>query len=364
MGLEIHKNWLKEIAPQGQPLVIAGPCSAESLDQILETAKALKQIAQVSYFRAGIWKPRTRPNSFEGTGEAALEWLSEVKKITGMKTAIEVATPQHVELALKNNIDLLWIGARTTAGPFAVQEIATALKGCNVTVLVKNPVNAELALWIGALERIANAGIQQLGAIHRGFSGIENGIYRNVPLWNQPIELKRRFPNIPIICDPSHIAGKRAYVEEVCQMALDLAMDGLMIEVHPRPDEAWSDAAQQITPKELYTLLSRIVQKNEITSDHTFEDNLEYWRGQIDRIDDELLTFLKARMQISNQIGIAKSNQKVTVLQSNRWQQLLALRMTKAQELGLSSEFVEKMFTLIHEESVRIQSTTLRKDKG
>lgn len=282
MKIESLNAWLPNKKP-GSPLVIAGPCSAESLDQMLRTAHALKEISEVSVFRAGIWKPRTRPNNFEGLGEIALPWLAEVKKQTGLKVTTEVATAKHVELCLKAGVDILWIGARTTANPFSVQEIADALKGVDIPVMVKNPINADLQLWIGALERFNLAGITKLMAIHRGFSVGEKLEFRNDPLWRIPMELKVKFPELPLLCDPSHITGKRDLIQTVCQKAMDLDMNGLIIETHPDPEKAWSDASQQVTPEKLSEIISSLSLKKENSQDKSYTNQLNDLRDQIDR---------------------------------------------------------------------------------
>lgn len=336
--------------PAGRPLVIAGPCSAETEEQVLETARALAE-AGVGMFRAGIWKPRTKPGGFEGVGSDGLPWLKRVRQETGMRTATEVATPHHVEEVLKAGIDLVWIGARTAANPFAVQEIADALAGTDLPVLVKNPVNPDLELWIGAFERLYNAGLKRLGAIHRGFSTYEKKIYRNAPHWHIPFELKRRIPDMPLLCDPSHIGGRRDLIAPLSQQAMDLNYDGLIVETHCNPACARSDAAQQVTPQELKVILQRLVIRN--ASPQT--EHLSLLRKQIDECDDNLILELGKRMQIAREIGRFKKEQGITVLQSQRYREILEKRAAQGQEYGLDSDFVRLIFEAIHEESVRQQ---------
>jgi len=350
-------NFLSQWLPlHNSPLIIAGPCSAETEEQVLTAAYELKKISQVRIFRAGVWKPRTRPNAFEGNGEKALPWLQRVKKETGLLTAVEVANANHVELCLKYGIDAVWIGARTTVSPFAVQEIADALKGVDIPVMVKNPINAELSLWIGALERLSGAGIKKLMAIHRGFSGPENNIFRNLPMWEIPMGLKRQYPDLPLICDPSHITGKSELIEKVCQLALDMNFDGLIIESHPNPAVAWSDARQQITPGQLDELLKKLIHRNEVNEDKKYEQALERERAKIDRLDSEIIELLLARVRVVQEIAHIKSKFNVTALQLNRMDQLMKNRSEFAKKLGLNPEYIENIFKLIHAESVRIQS--------
>lgn len=347
---------------QNKPVFITGPCSAETREQVLATAKALKQQNTCSYFRAGIWKPRTRPNSFEGVGAEGLKWLQEVKSTYKIPVACEVAMPSHVEATLEHGIDLLWIGARTTASPFAMQEIANALKGENIPVLVKNPINAELSLWLGGIERLEKAGINQIGAIHRGFSGIEHGIYRNLPMWHVPMELKRLNPKLPVICDPSHITGQRDLIQKVSQYAMDLNFDGLMIETHPTPENALSDASQQVTPNHLKEIINNLIIKNESSQCKTYEHQLEFLRAKIDRIDDELIELLKSRSDVSKQIGALKKDENVTIFQQSRMDELMKLRLERAKSQGLSEELIEKIFTHIHSDSVNIQAKVFDKE--
>ncbi|MDF7821891.1 chorismate mutase [Runella sp. MFBS21] len=342
----------------GKPLVIAGPCSAETEEQVWETVTQIKAQGYANVIRAGVWKPRTRPGSFEGMGEAALPWLAAVKKETGLPVAVEVATPQHIELALKYGIDILWIGARTTVNPFNVQDLADALQGVDVPVLIKNPVNPDLALWIGAFERINRAGIKKLGAIHRGFSNAQETKYRNSPMWNIAIELKTMFPELPIIGDPSHMAGKRAYLFEIAQRALDLNYDGLIIESHRDPDKAWSDAAQQLTPAALGEMLHELhVRKAEYGTD--YQGNLENLRGKLDNLDRELLEILSHRMSLVEQLGEYKRDNNVAVLQMDRWRQLRKNRADLGKQLNLYPDFVEELFELIHMASIRKQTEVM-----
>lgn len=339
-----------------RPMVIAGPCSAETEEQVMEAAHALAAKG-IKIFRSGIWKPRTKPGGFEGIGSEGLEWLQRVKKETGMYVATEVATERHVYEALKFGVDLLWIGARTTANPFAVQEVADALKGCKIPVLIKNPVNPDLELWIGAIERVYNAGIRQIGAIHRGFSSFDKKIYRNQPQWHIPIELKRRIPNLPIFCDPSHIGGKREFIAPLSQQAMDLNFEGLIIESHCNPDCAWSDASQQVTPDALEQILNNLVIRD---TAQTTED-LSDLRRQIDNLDNDLLELLAKRMRISKEIGQFKKEHGMTVLQSGRYDEIISKRVAQAQSMGMSSEFMQVVLEAIHEESVRQQIEIMNK---
>lgn len=346
-------SWLEKKAG---PLVIAGPCGAESSVQVHETAKGIAALNKVSLFRAGVWKPRTRPNSFEGRGEAALQWLKEVQERFGLKTTVEVANGTHVDQALKHGVDVLWIGARTTVNPFSVQEIADALRGVDVPVMVKNPVHADLQLWIGAIERIYQTGIRRMAAIHRGFHSYAKAIYRNKPLWHLPIELKTLFPSLPILCDPSHIGGSRDILQSIAQEALDLGMEGLMIETHADPSAALSDAQQQITPAALDHLLSRLVVRSSDTADPLTRNRLADLRRIIDEIDDELLHALRKRVQIIEEIGNYKKAHNITVFQLERWQEILRTRGQWADKMGLSRHHIEKICQILHEESIRIQT--------
>ena len=334
-----------------RPLIIAGPCSAETREQTVETAMQLARSGRVDVIRAGVWKPRTQPGTFEGVGEPALEWLNEVKAATGLPIAVEVANHAHVECALRHGVDLLWIGARTTVSPFAVQEIADALKGVDVPVLIKNPVNPDLELWIGAFQRLYGAGIRRLGAIHRGFSSYDKKMYRNLPLWHIPIELRRRMPNLPIFCDPSHIGGKRELIAPLCQQAMDLSFDGLIIESHCNPDCAWSDASQQITPDVLDYVLNLLV----IRDSNQTTENLAELRRQIDGIDEQLLELLAKRMRISREIGVYKKEHNMPILQSPRYSEILEKRSNMGEQMDLSTDFVKEILKEIHEESVRQQ---------
>jgi len=354
MNMEIEQLQFEGIDNK-RPIVIAGPCSAESREQVLNTATALAAKG-VKIFRAGIWKPRTKPGGFEGVGAVGLPWLKEVKQTTGMLTATEVATPYHVFEAIKAGIDILWIGARTVANPFAMQELADALKGTDIPVLVKNPVNPDLELWIGALERIYNAGIKKLGVIHRGFSSYEKKLYRNLPLWHIPIELKRRYPNITVFCDPSHIGGKRELVAPIAQQALDLKFEGLIIESHCNPDCALSDSAQQLTPEVLdFTLNMLVIRDNAQTT-----ENINILRKQIDDIDEQLLTILAKRMRISREIGTYKKEHNMPILQSGRYNDILENRAKQGQAMNLSPEFVTEIMKSIHEESVKVQMEIMK----
>jgi len=342
-----------------KPLIIAGPCSAESEDQVMTCAKALSNDKRVSIFRAGIWKPRTRPGSYEGIGDEGLRWLQQVKQETGLKTATEVATAKHIHEALKHEIDVLWIGARTSGNPFSMQEIAEALTGVDITVLIKNPLNPDLELWIGAVERIRKAGISNIGIIHRGFSSYEKVKYKNQPLWQLPIEMRRRLPEIPIICDPSHITGNRAYLLEVSQKAMDLDYDGLMIEVHPNPDHALSDAKQQITPTQFADLLDKLILRAPDSTDVNFIHVLEELRSKVNNYDEKIVELLGLRMEIAKEIGRYKKENNITILQKNRWDEIIVQAELKAAQYGMSKEFIDTVFNAIHIESINNQNTIM-----
>ncbi|MCH5174896.1 MAG: bifunctional 3-deoxy-7-phosphoheptulonate synthase/chorismate mutase type II [Prevotellaceae bacterium] len=333
-----------------RPFVIAGPCSAETEEQVMATARQLADKG-CHIFRAGVWKPRTKPGGFEGNGEMALPWMKQVKEETGMLTAVEVATPEHVELCLKYGIDILWVGARTTANPFAVQAIADSLKGTDIPVLVKNPVNPDLELWIGALERINGAGIKRLGAIHRGFSSYDKKIYRNLPMWQIPIELKRRIPNIPIANDPSHIGGRRDLIASLCQQAMDLGMDGLIVESHCNPETAWSDASQQVTPDILDYILSILV----IRAETQTTENITALRKQIDEIDNNIIEVIAKRMRVCREVGQYKKEHGMTIVQTARYNEILEKRGAQGSLMGIDPECIKKVFEAIHEESVNQQ---------
>ncbi len=348
-----NRKWLDDMN-LSHPIVIAGPCSAETEDQVMKTAHLLKN-TDANVYRAGIWKPRTRPGGFEGVGEIGLPWLKRVKEETGMLVTTEVGNANHVELALKHGIDILWIGARTTVNPFVVQEIADALKGVDIPVLVKNPVNPDLPLWLGAVERFHANGISQLGVIHRGFSTYNSLHYRNKPKWHLAIELHKEFPNLPLIIDPSHICGRRDTLLDVSQTALDLNYDGLMVETHIDPDNAWSDAKQQITPAQLAQMTSDLKIRLKSSSKEEFQRKLNMYRKELDLLDSNLIDLLKDRMGISEQIGWLKHNENVAILQSSRWTDILATMAEAAEEKGLSKEFVEEIFKAIHVESINIQ---------
>lgn len=347
--MNIEKLKLKGVDTK-RPIIIAGPCSAESREQVMETATALAAKG-IKIFRAGIWKPRTKPGGFEGVGVQGLAWLKEVKQKTGMLVSTEVATPTHVLEAIKAGIDILWVGARTVTNPFAMQELADALKGVDIPILVKNPVNPDLELWCGAIERLYNAGIRNIGVIHRGFSSYEKKIYRNTPLWHIPIELRRRFPDMTIFCDPSHIGGKRELVAPISQQALDLNFDGLIIESHCNPDCALSDAAQQVTPEVLdFTLKMLVIRDNVQTT-----ENIHMLRQQIDEIDEQFLTLLGKRMRISKEIGTYKKEHNMPILQSNRYTQILDNRGEMGKSMDLTPDFVKEIMKAVHEESVKVQ---------
>ena len=354
--MELELEPLRLPSDNERPFVIAGPCSAETEEQVMTTARQLANYG-CHMFRAGIWKPRTKPGGFEGNGEKSLPWMQQVKKETGMLTATEVATPEHVELALKYGIDVLWVGARTTANPFAMQALADALKGTDVPVLVKNPTNPDLELWIGALERLNLAGIKRLGAIHRGFSSYDNKIYRNLPTWQIPIELHRRIPDLPIINDPSHIGGRRELIAPLCQQAMDLGFDGLIVESHCDPDKAWSDAKQQVTPDVLDYILSLLVIRDETVT----TEGIVQLRKQIDEIDNQLMEMLSKRMRVCREIGHYKKEHNMTVLQTSRYNEILDKRGAQGALCGMAPEFVAKVFESIHEESVRQQIEIINK---
>ena len=340
------------------PLVIAGPCSAETEQQVLEIAHQLKD-TDANVLRAGIWKPRTRPGNFEGVGALGLKWLQKAKQETGMKITTEVANPTHVELALKHDVDILWIGARTTVSPFMIQEIADALKGTDKIVLVKNPVNPDLSLWLGAVERFYASDIKNLGVIHRGFSTYEKSRYRNNPEWQIPIDLQARFPDLPLILDPSHIAGNRINIFELCQTALDLNYDGIMVETHHDPDNAWSDAAQQITPSSLVQMMKDLRIRKEISESEEFLAKLKNLRAMIDIADSQLLEILSRRMKIADEIGKAKKAQNVAILQNQRWNEILGKMILEGEENHLSEEFILRIFKAIHQESINHQKKVI-----
>ena len=352
------RSWLDEMQLT-HPLVIAGPCSAETESQVMRIAHDLKD-TDVNYYRAGIWKPRTRPGNFEGVGAIGLKWLQRVKEETGMKTATEVANRAHVDLALEHDIDLLWIGARSTVSPFIVQEIADALEGTDKIVLVKNPVNPDLSLWIGAVERLHNANIEKLGVIHRGFSSYKKTMYRNLPEWQIAIDLQSKFPDLPIINDPSHISGRRDLIFDVSQTALDLNFDGLMIETHCDPDNAWSDAAQQVTPERLVEIFKTLKVRKPGDDEAEFHASLNQLRSQIDLLDSSLLDTMGDRMKVAKSIGQLKKDRNVAVLQSNRWNEILGRMILEGEQRGLSEEFVLKLFKSIHQESIRHQEKIMK----
>lgn len=341
--------------PMGQPVIIAGPCSAESEEQVMNTARDLAAHGNVDLFRSGIWKPRTRPGSFEGVGTVGLNWLKSVKEETGLKVTTEVANRQHVFEALKYGIDVLWLGARTTVNPFSVQEVADAIKGVDIPVLIKNPINPDLKLWIGAIERILKAGVTRVGVIHRGFSYHGQSEYRNVPRWQIPIELKRQFPQIQVICDNSHICGRRDTLYAVAQKAMDLSFDGIMTEVHPTPDDAWSDAKQQITPATFKELVNALQIRVKTSDDPEFQDTIDHLRHEIDEIDNELLNLLGRRMNLAEKIGEYKKRKNIAILQSDRWNEILESATAVGKAKGLSEEFVAVILKAIHQESINHQ---------
>jgi len=335
-----------------RPVIISGPCSAETEEQTLETCRRVAATGKVDVLRAGIWKPRTRPSSFEGVGTEALKWLKQAKQETGLPIAVEVANLNHVFDALKAGVDILWIGARTTVNPFSVQEIANALEGTDATVFVKNPINADLELWTGALERLNKAGITKLGLIHRGFAQHGNSIYRNEPKWQLAVEMKLRFPDVPMLCDPSHIAGNRELLPAISQQALDMNYDGLMIESHIDPDQAWSDRQQQVSPEQLEAILSHLTVRRSEVPDAELNEKLEMLRRQIDMVDDELLELLGKRMKIAEEIGMVKKEKGVTILQTGRWEEIIEKASLKGKLQGLSERFMIRYLNAIHQESI------------
>ena len=345
-----------QVAWNKRPLIISGPCSAETEEQVMATATQLAATGKVDVLRAGIWKPRTRPGSFEGIGTKGLPWLQAARKATGLPVAVEVATAKQVEDALHFDVDILWLGARTTVNPFSVQEIADALRGVDVPVLIKNPLNPDLELWLGAVERVAKAGIQQIGLIHRGFSSYGNTEYRNAPMWHLAIEMKRRNPELMMINDPSHICGRRDNLLEVAQKAIDLDFDGLIIESHIDPDTAWSDAKQQVTPARLGEMISNIKWRTEDINSEELHANLEKLRQQINQLDDELMQILSARIKVAEKIGQYKKDNNITILQTNRWNEILQRAFKQGEKLGLSNEFVTKYFDAVHMESINHQN--------
>ena len=354
--MELNLKPLNLPGSDSRPLVIAGPCSAETEEQVMETAKALANKG-IKIFRAGVWKPRTKPGGFEGMGEEALPWLQRVKKETGMLIGTEVATPKHVEAALNAGLDMLWVGARTSANPFAVQELADSLKGVDIPVFVKNPVNPDIELWVGALERINGAGITRLAAIHRGFSSIDQKLYRNAPMWHIPIELHRRYPNLPIVCDPSHIGGRRDLIAPLAQQAMDMGFEGLIVESHCNPDCAWSDAKQQVMPDVLNFILDRLVVRN--TKEST--ESLNILRQQIDEMDNRLMELLTKRMRISREIAAYKKEHNMAVVQTARYSEILDKRAAQGVLCGMDADFIKSIYEHIHEESVRQQMEFMNK---
>lgn len=358
MGIYSLDNWFDE--PAGRPFNIAGPCSAESEEQVLETARLINGECRPALFRAGLWKPRTRPGTFSGVGSKGLKWMMKVKEQTGIRVTVEAASTRHVELCLKAGIDALWLGARTVSNPFSVQEIAESLRGVDIPVLVKNPLNPDIDLWMGALERINNAGINKLAAVHRGFSPYEKTRYRNMPKWEIPVELRRRIKDIPIICDPSHISGDVRLVPELAQKAMDLNMDGLMVEVHREPSSAMSDGAQQLSPAGYCDMMKNLVVRRSQPEDPGFLDYLEELRNQVDSVDQQLIDLLARRLEIIDLIGEYKSRNNVAVLQMDRWLQILKTRLRQAGLSGLDRGFTEKYLKLLHQESIRRQTEIMR----
>lgn len=354
-------NWFNK--PLDSPLYIAGPCSAETEEQVINTASEISKNSKINVFRAGLWKPRTRPNTFEGVGSKGLPWLKKVKEKYGLLIAVEVANPEHVALCLENNIDVLWIGARTVSNPFSIQEMAKSLANVQIPVLIKNPVNPDIDLWIGAIERFYNNGVYKLAALHRGFYPFERTIFRNIPKWEIPIELKIKLPLLPVICDPSHIAGTTKFIEEISQKALDLNFDGLMIETHINPKQALSDSQQQLTPKQLNELLSRLIVRDVSSNDTKFSKLLSNYRSQIDSLDFQLLELLAQRMKVVEKIGEYKSLNNVKILQLPRWENIIGTRTEYGKSRGLSEEFITKLLQLVHKESIQKQTEIMSKSK-
>ncbi len=346
-----------------QKLIIAGPCSAESEKQMLQTAKELKQVDFIDILRAGIWKPRTKPGGYEGAGEQGLKWLSKAKEVTGLPIAIEIAKPHHIELALKYGVDIVWIGARSTANPFSIQELSDELKNAPVEVLIKNPINADINLWIGAYERIKMANVKEIGFIHRGFTSFGNAEYRNAPFWQIPIEMKRLYPNIPMICDPSHIGGKRSRLQKIIQKSINLDYNGIMVESHCNPKVALTDSSQQIKPSDFMLLMNQIEWKKNSTDKKEYKDELETLREQIKELDNELISIFGARMQISNDIGKLKQENNLTILQTQYWDKRLNHLLQAAKKYDLNTSFVKTILEFIHLESIRIQNETKIKKK-
>ena len=357
LQLESITSWLKA----DRPIIISGPCSAETEEQMVATAKQIAATGKVHALRAGIWKPRTRPGQYEGAGEEGLKWLIQARKETGLPVTTEVANAAHVEACLKAGVDILWIGARTTVNPFSVQEIADSLKGVDIPVMIKNPINPDLELWLGAFERLNKAGITKMAAIHRGFSSFEKGPFRNAPMWDLAIELKTRIPELDMICDPSHIAGNRELISFISQKALDLDMVGLMIESHINPDAAWSDAKQQITPLVLSKLISDLVVRTASTDNKTFKDTLSILREQIDQLDDDIMSKMASRMKISEKIGQYKKENNVTILQVNRWEEIVQTRVSLGKAMGMDEGFTRDLLRLIHHESIQVQTKVMNK---
>ncbi len=350
MKEQIRNLWEK------RPLIISGPCSAETEEQLVNTALRLAATGKVDMLRAGIWKPRTKPGMFEGVGTIGLSWLLNAKKLTGLPITVEVATAKHVEEALKHDVDVVWIGARTTVNPFSVQEVADALKGIDIPVLVKNPINPDLELWSGAIERMQKSGLQNVGMIHRGFSSYGNTEYRNAPMWHLPIEMKRRYPGMLLLCDPSHISGNRILLQQVSQKSIDLDFSGIMIESHIDPDKAWSDARQQITPERLNEILIALIWRTGITNEQEFISALAQIREQINQVDDELLELIGQRMKLADKIGLYKRENNITILQTGRWNDILERAFSKGAQLGLSQEFITRYFDAVHLESISHQN--------
>jgi len=355
-------QWFKESI--SSPLIIAGPCSAESENQVISTAEAISQIPGVSIFRAGIWKPRTRPGNFEGAGNKALKWLQKVQQQTKLKVAVEVATPEHVKLCIDAGVDILWIGARTTSNPFSVQQIAEALQNCKIPVLIKNPINPDIDLWIGAIERVTQSGINKIAAVHRGFFPFEKTVLRNIPKWEIAIELMTRYHNLPVLCDPSHISGHTNYIKEISQKALDLTFEGLMIESHISPNDALSDKMQQLTPKSLGKMLKSLHFRQANTNNIKIIDKIEIFRSKIDSLDFQLLELLLQRMKVVEEIGVYKSHNNISILQLRRWIEIINTRIEYGVKLGLNNDFIKQLLQLIHDESIRKQTEILYNNSG
>jgi len=356
------KYFFFAMSNQKQPVVIAGPCSAESYEQLYQIVEQLFAL-HIDTIRVGVWKPRSRPDSFQGIGEEALKWIQDIKKLFPVRFATEVATPEHIDKALHYGIDMVWLGARTTVNPFHVQELAEALRGVSIPVLIKNPINPDLSLWIGAIERMQKSNVGEVMAIHRGFSSFDVSKFRNIPLWQIPLELKTIFPSVPLLVDPSHISGNRAYILEITQKAFDLNYDGCMVEVHPYPSQALSDKDQQLSPEEFAHMLAQLKIRQPYSTNHVFVNQLEELRGKIDQLDREIVESIAMRMALVLEIGEYKKDNQVTVFQMERWNEIFSTRATWAEKMNLDKDFIQHIYKIIHEESIRIQTEVVSQEK-